>query len=69
MAVGVLAITATGCVQTMYTKSITIKKDASGNVIGTEETEGVTQPGQQPKYIQFEHLKAKSSDAGPITPK
>ena len=69
MAVGVLALGATGCVQTMYTKSITVKKDASGNITGTEETESVSQPGQQPKYVQFEHLKARSSDAEAIKPK
>ena len=69
MAVGVLALTATGCVQTIYTKSVTVKKDASGNITGTESTEAVSQPGQQPGYIQFEHLKANSSDASVIKPK
>jgi hypothetical protein len=69
LAVGALALTATGCVQTMYSKSVTVKKDASGNVTGIEESECVTQPGQQPKYIRFEHLKAKSADAEPLTPK
>lgn len=36
----------TGCVQTTYNKSITVTKDAHGNIIQTVETESVTQPGQ-----------------------
>jgi hypothetical protein len=35
-----------GCVQTMYNKSIAVTKDANGNIIHTVETESVTQPGQ-----------------------
>jgi hypothetical protein len=35
-----------GCVQTMYNKSIAVTKDANGNIIKTVETEWVTQPGQ-----------------------
>ncbi|WP_249677795.1 hypothetical protein [Pseudomonas abieticivorans] len=35
-----------GCVQTAYSKSIAVTKDAHGNVVQTVETETVTQPGQ-----------------------
>jgi hypothetical protein len=47
----------TGCVATEYHKSISITKDANGNVISTTETEGVTQPGGSGYPITFEHLK------------
>lgn len=35
-----------GCVQTAYSKSISVTKDADGRVVQTVETETVTQPGQ-----------------------
>lgn len=42
-----LAITAlSGCVQTAYSKSISVTKDAEGRIVQTVETETVTQPGQ-----------------------
>ncbi|KPZ12762.1 Uncharacterized protein ALO40_02055 [Pseudomonas syringae pv. viburni] len=42
-----LAVTSiSGCVQTAYSKSIAVTKDASGRVVQTVETETVTQPGQ-----------------------
>lgn len=42
-----LAITTlTGCVQTAYSKSISVTKDAEGRIVQTVETETVTQPGQ-----------------------
>ena len=41
-----LAITAlSGCVQTAYSKSISVTKDAEGRIVQTVETETVTQPG------------------------
>ncbi|WP_285424818.1 hypothetical protein [Pseudomonas sp. efr-133-TYG-103a] len=41
-----LAVTAlSGCVQTAYSKSITVTKDGEGRVVQTVETETVTQPG------------------------
>lgn len=46
--ISVLMLTAaalTGCVQTAYTKSIVVTKDADGRVVQTVETESVTQPG------------------------
>ncbi|PBP72867.1 hypothetical protein [Pseudomonas syringae] len=39
-------ISISGCVQTAYSKSIAVTKDASGRVVQTVETETVTQPGQ-----------------------
>ncbi|WP_434603111.1 hypothetical protein J3P85_07250 [Pseudomonas sp. Z1-12] len=42
-----LAITAlSGCVQTAYSKSISVTKDAEGRIVQTVETETITQPGQ-----------------------
>jgi hypothetical protein len=35
-----------GCVQTAYSKSIAVTKDANGHIVQTVETETVTQPGQ-----------------------
>lgn len=46
LAVLVLAVVAlSGCVQTAYSKSIAVTKDAEGRVVQTVETETVTQPG------------------------
>lgn len=59
----------TGCVQTIYSKSVAVKRDASGKVVETVETETVSQPGQQPKYIGFDHLKARSGDTEAMKPK
>ncbi|OBS32815.1 hypothetical protein [Pseudomonas syringae] len=39
-------ISISGCVQTAYSKSIAVTKDASGRVVQTVEIETVTQPGQ-----------------------
>ena len=47
-----------GCtVPSTYSKSITVKKDASGQVIGIEETETVVQGQFQGYPLKFEHLK------------
>lgn len=40
------ALLSSGCVQTMYNKSIAVTKDANGNILQIVETESVTQPGQ-----------------------
>ena len=63
------AIVATGCVQTIYTKSTTVKKDADGKIISIEETESVSQPGVQTRHVSFEHLKAAANDTAPLSPK
>ncbi|PHN43344.1 hypothetical protein [Pseudomonas syringae] len=39
-------ISISGCVQTAYSKSIAVTKDASGRIVQTVETKTVTQPGQ-----------------------
>lgn len=36
----------TGCVQSTYSKTITVTKDAHGAVLGSVETETVVQPAQ-----------------------
>lgn len=35
-----------GCVQSTYSKTITVNKDANGVVLGSVETETVVQPAQ-----------------------
>jgi PBP1b-binding outer membrane lipoprotein LpoB len=52
-----LALLASGCVNTTYTKSIAVTKDATGKIIQTVETEGVVQPHGQGWPLKFEHLK------------
>jgi hypothetical protein len=64
-----IALGTAGCVQTIYSKSVEVKRDATGKVIETVEKEEVSQPGQQSKHIGFEHLRARSGDATPMTPK
>jgi hypothetical protein len=51
-----LALAATGCVGTLYTKEVIVTKDATGNVIKTVVTETATQRGYG-SPIPFEHLK------------
>jgi len=46
-----------GCIATTYTKSITVRKDESGRVIETIETETIVQPNQAGYPIKLEHLK------------
>ncbi len=54
----VIGITLAGCtVPTTYSKSVSVKKDAAGNVLEVVETETVVQPGGQGYPVQFERLK------------
>lgn len=61
----VSAVWFTGCVPMTYTRSITVHKDASGNITGTEEYEGFTEAhseGQKIKEVSggktpFKYLK------------
>ena len=47
-----------GCtVPTTYSKSVSVKKDASGKVLEVVETETVVQPGGQGYPLKFELLK------------
>ncbi|WP_213880695.1 hypothetical protein [Pseudomonas sp. dw_358] len=45
-----------GCVQTAYSKSVAVTKDANGHIVQTVETETVTQPGQG-YPIRLEQIK------------
>ncbi|BCA53733.1 hypothetical protein W02_08730 [Nitrospira sp. KM1] len=49
-------ITAGCTVPTTYTKSITVRKDAAGNIIESQETETVVQPGGQGYPVRFDYL-------------
>ena len=42
----------TGCVPITYTKSVTVQKDAKGNVISITEYEGITEPHSETPRIQ-----------------
>lgn len=67
--IAVLALTTTlvtvftGCVPITYQKTVTVRKDASGKVIETVETESITEPHSEMSKIKavdstsFEHLK------------
>jgi hypothetical protein len=47
-----------GCtVPTTYSKSISVKKDATGNVLETVESETIVQAGGVGYPVRFEHLK------------
>jgi len=45
-----------GCVNTQYEKSVTVTKDANGNIVSRVEHEGVIQPNQQGYPVKFEYL-------------
>lgn len=52
------AASLSGCtVPTTYSKSISVKKDATGKVLEIVETETVVQPGGHGYPVQFEHFK------------
>lgn len=53
-----------GCVRTLVTKEVQVKKDANGKVIETIETERVIQQGSA-KGMQFDYLKNKQGDTAP----
>lgn len=58
----VFAIALMGCtVPTTYSKSVAVKKDATGNVLEIVETETVVQPGGQGYPVRFERLKGIQS--------
>jgi hypothetical protein len=52
-----LAALCSGCVATQYQKSISVTKDATGNIVSTVETESVIQPNQSGWPVKFEYLK------------
>jgi len=53
-----------GCVRTLVTKEVQVKKDANGKVIETIETERIIQQGGT-KGVQFDYLKSKKGDQSP----
>ena len=59
-----ICIALTGCVRTLVTKEVQVKKDANGKVIETIETERIIQQGGT-KGVQFDYLKSKESDQTP----
>ena len=42
----------TGCVPVNYTRGITVHKDASGNITGTDEFESVTEAHQEGQKLK-----------------
>ena len=46
-----------GCVQTQFSRSIQVTKDASGRITGTVITETAIQPGRAGRALAFEYLK------------
>jgi hypothetical protein len=61
-----MCIALSGCVRTLVTKEVQVKKDANGKVIETIETERIIQQGAT-KGVQFDYLKSKESDQSPTT--
>ena len=55
-----------GCVRTLVTKEVQVKKDANGKVVETIETERIIQQGGT-KGVQFDYLKSKQGDQAPAT--
>ena len=41
-----------GCVPIQYTRSITVSKDANGNITGTVETETISEPHQETAKVK-----------------
>jgi PBP1b-binding outer membrane lipoprotein LpoB len=46
-----------GCVGSIYQKSVAVTKDADGKIVSTTETESVIQPHRWGWPVQFENLK------------
>ncbi len=61
-----MCLVLSGCVRTLVTKEVQVKKDTNGKVIETIETERIVQQGGA-KGIQFDYLKNKKSDQSPAT--
>jgi hypothetical protein len=61
-----MCLALSGCVRTLVTKEVQVKKDANGKVIETIETERIIQQGGT-KGVQFDYLKSKDSDQSPAT--
>ena len=59
-----MCIALSGCVRTLVTKEVQVKRDANGKIIETIETERIIQQGGT-KGVQFDYLKNKQSDHSP----
>ncbi len=59
-----MCLALSGCVRTLVTKEVQVKKDANGKVIETTQTERIIQQGTT-KGVQFDYLKNKQSDTSP----
>lgn len=46
-----------GCTAVTYTKSVSVKKDATGKIIETTDFESITEPHSESGKINFEYLK------------
>jgi len=57
LALGAACFAFSGCTSVMYTKSVTVKKDAAGKVVETTDYESITEPHSESGKINFEYLK------------
>ena len=60
----------TGCVRTQFSKTVSVTKDANGNVISRTEVESMTQPGSA-WPMTMELLKTQATvgaDKAPMSP-
>jgi len=61
-----MCLALSGCVRTLVTKEVQVKKDANGKVIETTEIERTIQYGGT-KGMQFDYLKNKKDAQSPAT--
>jgi len=61
-----ICLALSGCVRTLVTKEVQVKKDANGKVIETTEIERTIQYGGT-KGMQFDYLKNKKDAQSPAT--
>jgi hypothetical protein len=57
---------AAGCTTpTIYSKTVTVTKDAEGKIVQTVVTESIAQPNQVGVPVRFEHLRGIRPDEQP----
>jgi hypothetical protein len=55
--IAVFGLLLSGCVTpTVYSKTITVYKDAEGHIVGSQEVEAIVQPQGRGYPVHFEHL-------------
>ena len=64
--IALMCLVLSGCVRTLVTKEVQVKKDANGKVIETIETERIVQQGGT-KGVQFDYLKSREGDKLPTS--